>query len=74
MAKKNTNTVNQRQFKGEYKPVQPADEFNRSFKTEPNSPSSASQRKRLGLQLGSSSQARPGLAGMQDYKHKPKGK
>ena len=70
MAKK--NIVSQKQFKKGYIPIQPVDESNRSYRVEPNSPSKA--RKRDSVQLGSQTEARPGLAGMQDYKRKPKGK
>lgn len=66
MAKK--NVVNQRQFRGGYTPDQPVDEWNRSYRTEPNSPSKS--RSRDGIQLGSQTEARPGLSGMQDRPHK----
>jgi hypothetical protein len=64
------NTVNQRQFRGGYVPDEPVDEWNRSYKKEPNPPS----KKRNSLQLGQSAEARPGLAGMQDFKRKKRGK
>lgn len=68
MAKK--NVVNQRQFKGGYVPDQSPDYEDRAYRTEPNSPSKA--RKRDNVQLGAQTQARPGLAGMQDYPRKAK--
>lgn len=67
MSKK--NVVNQRQFRGGYAPQQPVDEWNRAYKTEPNSPSKA--RKRDSVQLGSQAQARPGQVGWSD---RPKGR
>lgn len=70
MSKK--NVVSQKQFRGGYVPDQPVDEFDRAYKTEPNSPSKA--RKRDSVQLGAQTQARPGLAGMQDQIRKPKGR
>ena len=70
MAKK--NVVNQHQFRGGYIPQQPVDEWNRAYRTEPNPPSKS--RKRDSVQLGSQTQARPGLVGMQDYTRKPKGR
>ena len=60
----NKNTVSQKQFRGGYVPDQPVDEWNRSRKTEPNSPSKA--RKRDSVQLGSETQARPGQVGWSD--------
>jgi len=69
MAKK--NVVPQRQFKGGYVPDQPVDADNRANRIEPNSPSKA--RKRDSVQPGAQTQARPGLAGMQDYPRKAKG-
>ena len=69
---KRANTLNQRQFKGGYTPVQPADEFDRTYRREPAAPSSS--KKRMGVQLGSMGQARPGLVGKQDFKKKPKGR
>ncbi len=74
MAKKTPNAVSQKQFKGEYVPLQPADGSNRAYKKEPNAPSDKESKKRNGVQLGSMAQANPGLVGMQDYKKKPKGK
>jgi len=62
MSKK--NAVNQRQFRGGTAPQQPVDEWNRSYKTEPNSPSAS--RKRDSIQLGSQTQARPGQVGWSD--------
>lgn len=64
---KTKNVVNQRQFRGGYTPDQPVDEFDRSYRKEASPPA---QRKRNSVQLGSQGQARPGLAGMQDYKRK----
>lgn len=64
--------MNMRQFKSGSIPVQPADEFDRTYRQEPNAPSTS--KKRMGIQLGSMSQARPGLAGMQDYKRTKKRK
>ena len=72
MAKKNPNVVNQRQFKGGYVPDQPPDYEDRAYRAEPNAPSKA--RKRDNVQLGAQTQARPGLAGMQDYPRKSKGR
>jgi hypothetical protein len=69
------NQLSQRQFKNGYVPVQPADEFDRTYRQEPAPPSlSKSQMKRMNVNLGSMSQARPGLVGKQDFKRKPKGK
>lgn len=70
MAKK--NVVNQRQFRGGSAPQQPVDEWNRSYRTEPNSPSET--RKRSGVALGFQTEARPGLVGMQDRPRKSKGR
>ena len=67
-AKKNVRS--QKQFRGGYVPDQPVDEWDRSRRTEPSSPTKS--RARQGIQVGSQTQARPGLAGMQDYKRKPK--
>lgn len=64
MAKKNANAIDQRQFKGGYAPRQPVDEWNRSYRTEPNSPSGA--RRRDSVQLGSQTEARPGQVGWSD--------
>jgi len=69
---KNKNALPQRQFRDGYTPIQPVDEWNRSYRTEPNAPSKARQRD--SIQKGFETQARPGLVGMQDYKRKPKGK
>ncbi len=66
------NALPQGQFRDGYTPVQPADEWNRSYRTEPNAPSK--RRKADNVQKGFQTQARPGLVGMQDYKRKPKGK
>lgn len=66
MAKK--PVVSQRQFKGGYAPQQPVDEWDRRAKPDPNPPS----KQRMGLQLGSMQQAKPGLVGMQDYKRSKK--
>lgn len=63
------NTVSQKQFRGKA-PQQPVDEWNRSYSKEPNPPSKA----RNGIQLGSASQARPGLAALIDSHHKKRGK
>jgi hypothetical protein len=62
MAKK--NVVDQRQFKGGYAPIQPVDEWNRSYRTEPNSPSGS--RRRDSVQPGSQTAARPGQVGWSD--------
>lgn len=62
MAKK--NVVDQRQFKGGYAPRQPVDEWNRSSRTEPNSPSSS--RRSDSVQPGSQTAARPGQVGWSD--------
>lgn len=70
MAKK--NVVNQRQFRGGYAPQQPVDEWNRSYRTEPNSPSKS--RSRDNVQLGSQTQARPGQVGWSDYPPKKRRK
>lgn len=58
------NTVNQRQFRGGYAPQQPVDEWNRSYRVEPNSPSKT--RKRSGVQVGFETEARPGQVGWSD--------
>jgi hypothetical protein len=58
--------MNQKQFKRGTVPQQPVDEWDRRGKPEPSSPSKA--RKRQGVKLGSQTEARPGLVGMQDYK------
>lgn len=71
MAKK-VNTMNQRQFKGGYVPVQPADEFDRTYRREPSPPSTS--KKRGNVQLGQMAEARPGMVGKQDFKRKPKGR
>lgn len=71
MAKK--NVVDQHQFKGGYIPQQPADGSNRVYKKEPNKPSQASQKKRMGVQIGSMSQAMPGLAALRSQKPKKRG-
>lgn len=65
------NVRSQKQFRGA-PPQEPVDEWNRSNRMEPNSPSS--QKSRNGLNLGSQTQARPGLVGMQDYSRKGKRK
>ena len=67
---KNKNVVSQKQFRGGYAPQQPVDPDNRSSRTEPNAPSRS--RKRDSIQLGSQTQARPGLVGLSDYDRKPK--
>jgi hypothetical protein len=67
---KSKNVLNQRQFKNGTAPVQPADEFDRTYRREPNPPSN--NKKRQSVALGKMSQARPGLAGMQDFKRKNK--
>ncbi len=67
---KSKNVLNQRQFKGRTAPVQPADEFDRTYRREPNPPSD--DKKRQGVRLGQMTQARPGLSGMQDFKRKKK--
>ncbi len=69
---KNSNVQSQKQFRGGYVPDQPVDEFNRSFRKEPLSPSPQAQRARNGLNLGSQTQARPGLVGKQDRLKEPK--
>lgn len=69
---KSKNSMNMRQFKSGYVPVQPADESDRTYRQEPNAPSSS--KKRMGVQIGSMSQARPGLVGMQDFKRTKKRK
>jgi len=61
---KNKNAVDQRQFRGGYAPQQSVDEWNRSYRTEPNSPSRS--RSRDSVQLGSQTQARPGQVGWSD--------
>jgi hypothetical protein len=66
--KKDPNIQSQHQFRGPA-PQQPVDEWNRAYRKEP---SDASQRARNSLSLGSQSQARPGMAGKQDFKRKPK--
>lgn len=58
------NVVPQKQFKGGTAPQQPVDEWNRSYRTEPNSPSAS--RRRNGVQLGSETEARPGQVGWSD--------
>lgn len=63
------NIVSQKQFRGAA-PQQPVDEWNRSYSKEPSPPSKS----RNGLQLGSSSQARPGLAALRDSHHNKRGK
>lgn len=62
MAKK--NIVSQKQFRGGYVPDQPVDEWNRSYRAEPGSPSKA--RKRDSVAPGAQVEARPRLVGMQD--------
>lgn len=59
-------TQYQRQFKPGTMPVQPVDPNSPLNQNKVSSPSN--QRKRQGIALGSQSQARPGLAGMSDYK------
>ncbi len=71
MAKK--NVVDQHQFKDGYIPQQPTDESNRAYKKEPNAPSENALKKRLGVQIGSMSQARPGLAALRSPKAKKRG-
>lgn len=66
---KNKNTVNQRQFKGGYVPDQPVDEWNRSYRKEPNSPSNT--RRKDGISPGFQVEARPGQVGWSD-RPKPK--
>lgn len=58
------NVVNQRQFRGGYAPQQPVDEWNRSYRIEPNSPPAS--RRRDSVQLGSQTEARPGQVGWSD--------
>ncbi len=66
------NVRSQRQFKAGSVPSERVNEFDRVNKIEPNSPSAT--KRRSGVNLGSQTQARPGLAGMQDYSRKPKSK
>jgi len=61
--------MNQRQFRGKTAPVQPIDPDNRAQRQEPNPPS----KKRMGIQYGAMSAARPGLVGKQDYKRGKRG-
>lgn len=58
--------VNQRQFRGGYVPDQPIDEWNRSYRTEPSSPSTS--RNHRGIMNGSGTQSRSGLSVMQSYR------
>lgn len=68
--RKDKNVQSQRQFRGPA-PEQSVDEWNRAYRKEP---SDASQRARNSVALGFQEQARPGLAGKQDYSRKPKRK
>ena len=61
-----------RQFRGGYYPMEHWDESNRQNGHEVSSPSST--RKRLGVTLGSQTEARLGMVGKQDYKRKARKK
>lgn len=69
---KNKNETSQRQFRNGSAPIQPADYENRAYRQEPSSPSA--QRRRNSVAVGFQEQARPGLAGKQDYSRKKRGR